>query len=110
MASWRMASFCSSDSRTTGSAGCGSLNVNEVVATLVALHSQLPGPPLLHLRPWRRLVIDRVHFTNSGLDAGATWSDEEERENSQHIYSHSRKDEDKKLNVLSPNMYKQDMI
>lgn len=25
------------------------LNVNEVVATLIALHGQLPGPPLLHL-------------------------------------------------------------
>lgn len=33
----------------SGDAGCGSLNVNEVVATLVALHGQLPGPPLLHL-------------------------------------------------------------
>lgn len=39
----------SSVSRKTGGAGCGSLNVNEVVATLVALHCQLPGPPLLYL-------------------------------------------------------------
>lgn len=59
--------------------GCSSLNVNEVVATLVALHGQLPGPPLLHLWPWWGLVIDRIHFENGGLDAGAAWQNRQRR-------------------------------
>ena len=49
-----------------------SLNVDEVVAALVALHGQLAGPPLLHLRPRGRLVVDRVHLAHYGLDARAT--------------------------------------
>lgn len=53
-------------------AAASSLNVDEVVAALVALHSQLTGPPLLHLGPRRSLVVDGVHLAHYGLDACAT--------------------------------------
>lgn len=58
---------------TAGVTGPHSLNVDEVVAALVALHSQLTGPPLLHLRAGRSLSVDRVHLTHNGLDTRATW-------------------------------------
>lgn len=53
-------------------ASSSSLHVDEVVATLVALHRQLTDPPLLHLRPGGRFVVGRVHLAHNGLDARAT--------------------------------------
>ena len=47
------------------------LNVDEVIAALVAFHRQLTCPPFLDLRPRRGLVVGRVHLTHDGLDAGA---------------------------------------